>query len=191
MTPHSTSNNLTANWEAWQLEYQFGAFYVFPPEELRQKLNNLREKYDPKSQSYCDAHISLTVPLPKLIDSSDLKLFSEALSAVKSFELTYGPPSSYPGIPGVVLKVEPKAQFRLLVETLESVSAFHGAKSRRFPYSPHMTIAEFISLERTEEIITELASLKLEGSFKCDKIAYAAPDKNFHFAERDFIQLTS
>ena len=79
------------------MEYQYAAFYVFPPEELRQK-------YDPKSRSYCDAYISLTVPLPKLLDSSDLKLFGEALATIKSFELTYGSPSSYPGIPGVVYR---------------------------------------------------------------------------------------
>jgi 2'-5' RNA ligase len=185
-----TYTGATSQWEDWQIEYQFGAFYVFPPDELRQKINRLRERFDPKSQFYCDAHISLTVPLPKALTSSDLKRFGHALAALKSFEVNYGPPTSYPGIPGVVLKIEPKSQFELLVEILESVDSFQGAKPRHHPFSPHMTIAEFITLERTAELINELTPLRLEGAFVCDTIAYAVPDSTFHFTERCLIRLT-
>ena len=45
----------------------YGAFYIFPPEEIMLKVDALRENYDPKSASFCRAHISLSEPLIKLL----------------------------------------------------------------------------------------------------------------------------
>lgn len=52
-------------WEAWQREHRFGVLLLFPPELVRSQVNALRATYDPISQATCDAHISLTVPLPR------------------------------------------------------------------------------------------------------------------------------
>lgn len=181
----------TSAWEDWKRDYQFGAFYIFPPAELRTKVNKLREEFDPKSQSYCDAHISLTVPLPRAVYQEGWERFCAALREVKPFSVQYGPPTSYPGIPGVVLAINPADQFEMLVKTLEAVSTFSGAKPRHHTFSPHMTIAEFITLERTEELVKSLSKLGLQGEFTCDSIDYAVPDKDFHFSERGFIKFGS
>ena len=49
------------------------------------------------------------------------------------------------------------------------------------PVAPHMTIAEFITLERSEEILTALGASVGGGIFRCDEIVYATPDDSFRF----------
>jgi hypothetical protein len=46
-----------------------------------------------------------------------------------------------------------------------------------------MTIAEFISVERTKELLEVLEGAALTGHFLCDAVIVAAPDPGFHFAE--------
>ena len=54
-----------------------------------------------------------------------------------------------------------------------------------------MTIAEYVSLERTEELLRELEGTVDSGSFLCSEFSYAVPDDNFHFEERKFLKLGS
>jgi hypothetical protein len=44
-----------------------------------------------------------------------------------------------------------------------------------------MTIAEFITLERTEELLRELQGTVRTGRFRCAVIEYALPNANFLF----------
>ncbi len=44
-----------------------------------------------------------------------------------------------------------------------------------------MTIAEFISVERTNELLQELSGKVPEGTFRCDSIEYAIPNDKFYF----------
>ena len=44
-----------------------------------------------------------------------------------------------------------------------------------------MTVAEFISLEETRELLTRLGNTVPGGSFLCDRVVYAVPDSSFHF----------
>jgi 2'-5' RNA ligase len=178
-----------SSWEVWQREYRFGALFLFPPNPLRDQVNALRAKYDPRSQAICDAHISLTIPLPRIITARDWAELMQVTSRIAPFTVTYGPPRSYAGIPGVVLNIEPFEQFKQLVLALESVDAFAQATPRRYPFSPHMTIAEFITLERTEELLKELPREELMGAFECHAVSFAVPDEAFHFAERAFLAL--
>ena len=172
------------NWEKWKTEYRFGAFYIFPPEPIRTKINQFRKKYDPQYQPYCDAHISLTIPLPCAIDSKDIKEFINILAEFKKFIITYEQPSAYPGISGVVLRVFPEEKIKEIVKMLELSSPFRDAIPRKWPFSPHITIAEFVSKERTEQILDELSANNISGSFDCEEISYAVPDVNFCFTER-------
>lgn len=178
-----------ARWEPWYREYRFGALYIFPPSLVRQRVNTLREMLDPRSQSICDAHISLTLPFPRAVTAQDWSELTQITQRIAPFQVTYGPPRSYPGIAGVVLNIEPFDHFNELVSALESAEAFAHAQPRKYRFSPHMTIAEFISLGRTEELLNELAGEGLEGTFECDRVAYAVPDENFHFSERAFLAL--
>lgn len=179
----------TSNWEEWKKEYQYGALYIFPPTELRETVNLLRAELDPKSQSYCDAHISLTVPFPRPLTVAGLQEIEQAAQLIMPLEITYGPVTSYPGHPGVVLKIEPQEQLSKLVSMLEALPVFEGANPRRYPFSAHLTIAEFITMERTAELVRELATAKLEGKFQSPLISYAVPTQDFHFEERKFIKL--
>ena len=172
------------HWEDWYEEYLYGACYLFPPEPLRSRVNALRSHYDPKSQAFCDAHVSLTIPLPRPLTLTAASELEAVLRSHAAFEVAWGPPYQYPGIPGVVLRIEPAPTLTRLVEALERCSAFTGAPPRRYPFSPHMTIAEFIDLGRTEEILRELDSSQLIGSWTCAAISYAVPDQDFRFTER-------
>jgi hypothetical protein len=44
-----------------------------------------------------------------------------------------------------------------------------------------MTIAEFISVQRTDELLHELSGHVPEGTFRCDSIEYAVPNERFYF----------
>ena len=174
----------SALWEAWYEEYRFGALYLFPPPPVRARVNALRGEYDPRSQAICDAHVSLTVPLPRPLTQADAAEIADRLGAVHAFTLQWGPPYQYPGVPGVVLRVAPEEPLARLVGALEACRCFVGAPARRHPFSPHMTIAEFITLEDSSRLVDQLSARALEGTFVCDEVFYAVPDATFHFTER-------
>lgn len=178
-----------SKWEAWQRDYRYGALFVFPPSPLREQINALRATYDPRSQSYCDAHISLTVPFPRALDQRDWTDLMHVTNSLAPLTVIYGPPRSYPGVPGVVLHIEPFDRFNELVLALESAHVFLDARPRTYPFSPHMTIAEFISLERTGELLKGLPKEGLVGTFSCQRISYAVPDEHFHFNEQAYLEL--
>ena len=59
-------------WEDWQKEYRFGACYIFPPPGVIEPVDALRRRYDPRSASYCQAHVSLSEPLSGPLTSQQL-----------------------------------------------------------------------------------------------------------------------
>lgn len=172
------------SWESWFETYRFGALYVFPPPDLRARVNALRHHYDARSQAICDAHISLTVPLPAPLTLTAAAELHDVIGATPPFIVQWGPPYQYPGIPGVVLRIQPIEPFAALVRALESCACFAHAAPRPHPFSPHMTIAEFIMGPRSREILAELGGLDLDGEFPCTEVAYAVPDATFRFTER-------
>jgi hypothetical protein len=102
----------TANWEDWQQEYRFGAFYIFPPTGIIEEMDRLRELYDPTSASICQAHISLSEPLQSPPTAADLKEIRQRLSRIKPFDLHYGPLRSFLPYPGVTYAVSPEEALR-------------------------------------------------------------------------------
>lgn len=172
------------SWESWCESYRFGALYVFPPLEVRTRVNALRQHYDARSQAICDAHISLTVPVPAPLTHAAAAELHDVIGATPPFMVQWGPPHQYPGIPGVVLRIQPVERFVALVRALEGCACFADAAPRPHPFSPHMTIAEFITGPRSDEILAELGGVDLEGAFPCTEVAYAVPDASFRFTER-------
>ena len=71
----------------WQKLYQFGTIVIWPPDEVRVVVNKQREKNDPLSQSYCEAHISVTQPLLKELFKNE---WDQVLRVVESFGLLFG-----------------------------------------------------------------------------------------------------
>jgi hypothetical protein len=78
------------HWEEWQYPYRFGVILVLPPEPVRSQVNALRARYDPLSHSYCDAHISLTVPFPAELDDLHWEELKFITSTIRPFSIHYG-----------------------------------------------------------------------------------------------------
>ncbi len=177
------------HWEPWQAQFLYGVLLIFPPASVKTKVNELRSKYDPRSQEYCDAHISLTVPLPRPISDTEWKELEHILRGVQAFEIRYGPLRDNLPKAGVFLAIEPFDRLDFVRAALEESSAFDGARSREWGFAPHMTIAEFVTAGRTAELMTKLADVVPNGTFRCNRVSYAVPDGSFHFAERKALLL--
>ncbi len=170
-------------WEDWQREYRYGVLLILPPDPPTTQVNALRAIYDPRGQAICDTHISLTVPLPRPMEDAHWGELQSIASNIEPFTIHYGPLTNYLPHPGVCLAIEPQAELDALRAALEAASLFAGAPDRRYPFSAHMTIAEFISAERTETLMDELRDVAPEGSFRCTGVSYTVPDDAFHFSE--------
>jgi len=173
-----------SSWKAWQQEYRFGVILVVPPEPVLSQVNALRERYAWSQSSQCDAHISLSVPVPRALSRTDWRELEAIAARIEPFTVEYGPLMNYLPHPGVCLAIEPQAALDELRIAIESASCFAGAKPRRFPFSAHMTIAEMISVEQTHEIMEELKTEAPQGTFLCDDLCYLVPDASFRFVER-------
>jgi len=174
-------------WEQWdegQRAYKFGVILILPSEPVFSQVNALRAQHDPLSQAICDAHISLTMPLPQEPSDENWAELGAVAAAVRRFTIKYGPPMTYPPHPGVVLKIEPQLELDRLRAHLESCRAFLGSPPRPYPFSAHMTIAEYISLERTASLMAELNHVAPSGAFVCEGVSHVVPDESFHFCER-------
>jgi 2'-5' RNA ligase len=171
-------------WEEWQHAYRFGLLLIYPPDPVRSQVNLLRARCDPKSAAICDGHISLTVPLPRPLSKSAWQELSSAAGTVRAITIKYGPLSHYLPHPGIVLAIQPQNELDRLRLVLEQTAPFTGAVDRSWPFSAHMTIAEFITVERTNELMEELRDVAPNGQFVCDSVSLAVPDEAFRFEER-------
>ncbi len=171
----------TDHWENWWHGYYYGAFYIFPPEEVMKTVDALREKYDPKSASFCRAHISLSEPLMRKITPADIDSLREDLSQLEPFEINYGPLRTHPPYPGVTYTITPEDKFDVLRKVIHNNGLFEGVKLKRSTIVPHMTIAEFITMEQSEEILAELKEQVESGKFICEKIVLAVPNNDMYF----------
>ncbi|KKL35160.1 hypothetical protein LCGC14_2368310 [marine sediment metagenome] len=177
------------HWEDWQKAYRFGIFLILPPDPPLTQVNALRSKHDPRGQSICEAHISLTIPLARPLGEADWSELESIASGVQPFSIRYGPLMNYLPHPGVCLVIQPQNELDRLRGALETASVFEGAPARKYPFSAHMTIAEFISAEQTESLMGELAGVAPKGVFACTGVSYVVPDAGFHFTERRRLEL--
>lgn len=171
-------------WQEWQEEYRFGVVLLYPPEPVLSLVNGLREEHDPRSHASCDAHVSLTVPLPRALTEASLRGLEEVAAGRPPLRIRYGPPQVFPSHPGVTLRVEPQEEIRRLVAALEAAPAFRGAGARRRPFTAHMTIAEFVDWEESARIMMALQGSGLVGAFTCTYLSVAVPDEGFRFTEQ-------
>ena len=173
-----------SSWKPWQQEYRFGVILVVPPDPPLSQVNALRARYAWSQSGECDAHISLTVPVPRALSAAHWRELEAIAAAIEPFEIRYGPLMNYLPHPGVCLAIEPQAALDKLRIAVESASCFAEATPRRYPFSAHMTIAEMISVEQTHEIMEELKTEAPQGTFLCDNLCYLVPDADFRFVER-------
>lgn len=173
-----------SHWEEWQQAYRLGVLLIFPPDPLLSQVNALRATYDPQSQAVCDAHISLTIPVPQPMSTAHWSELESLVAGILPFPIQYGPLRHYLPYPGVCLAIEPRDVLDSLRRRLEKASIFADAPAQTYPFSAHMTIAEFISVEQTKALMHELAGVAPHGSFTCTGVSYAVPDAKCHFTER-------
>jgi hypothetical protein len=177
------------DWPEWQQAFRYGLILIYPPDPPLGAVNRLRMLHDPRSQGICDAHITLTRPLPRPMTESLWHGLEAVASRFEPFTIHYGPLRHYLPYPGVCLAIEPEDQLGPLRSALEATAAFADAGPRRGTTSSHMTIAEFITEARTLELIRDLVEVAPEGDFECTSVSYAVPDDSFHFTERSRLAL--
>ena len=168
-------------WEPWQHEYVHGALYLFPSGDVAAIVNEMRQRYDPKSAAICDAHITLSEPLSAPLTKGQLEELQISLKSIPPLELVFGPLTQMGDHPGVVYDISPIAPYLELRRAIHATSAFSGREVSREDTLPHMTVAEFITINRTFEILNEFRDAPT-GHFCFDEVTLATPDRLFHFS---------
>jgi 2'-5' RNA ligase len=168
-------------WEPWKREYEHGVFLLLPPSAVADLVDQLRHRYDPRSAAICDAHITLSEPLRAPLTSRQHDELAALLAGIAPIEFHYGPITDMGHPPGVVFAITPTEPFFELRRSVHATSAFEGHPLLRADHQPHMTVAEFITIEQTAELLGELGNLA-PGKFLCDSIVLMAPDSKYHFS---------
>ena len=171
----------TDSWEDWQLDYRLGLILIMPPKEVSDLIDPLRERYDPKSHATCSTHISVSDPL-SLEMTPDLETEIQAiLQDFQPFELHFRTLHASSKHPGVSYSIHPEEPIRALQETLHKSRAFAGKVYKRRHIPPHMTIAEFISIQESLKLCDQLQDTAPKGSFICDRLEFIVPDDNMRW----------
>lgn len=179
-------------WPSWQQEYRYGAFYLFPPADVTQVVNELRERYDPVSAAICGAHVTLSEPLSATFTDSQHDELSEILARVSAFDVHFGPLTSLGTHPGVVFALRPVPQLDALRTAIHSATFFaHRREHPRAQHAAHMTVAEFISPGESQKLLAALRDAAPSGRFRCDRVTYAVPDASFLFQPVATLELGS
>jgi len=174
----------TAKWEDWQRDYRLGLILIMPPEEVSAQIDPLRAKYDPYAFAICPTHISVSDPLQREMTPEVEDEIRHILNSIKPFTLYFDELYASPDYSGVIYPIRPQGPIDKLKAALHNASAFSGKIYSRRNIPPHMTIAEFISIEDGLELRVRLQDIAPRGSFVCDRLEFIVPDDNFHFQKQ-------
>lgn len=176
-------------WSARRRRYRFGVLLIYLPEPLRSAVDRLRRRYALDAQRSCEAHITLTVPATGPVSRRQWAALAAAAAAAEPVEVTCGPLATFLPHPVVYLAVRPEGALDALRRSFERVAPFSGAPPRRYPFCPHVTIAQGGPAARARVLAEALAPGAPGGRFLCREVAYAVPDDAFHFSERGLLRL--
>ncbi|MEJ2011724.1 MAG: 2'-5' RNA ligase family protein [Anaerolineales bacterium] len=169
-------------WEEWQIPYQFGSIVIWPPDDVRRTVNAQRTAYDPVSQSYCEAHITITQPLLRRLNDPEWENVFEIVRQQPSFEIRYGPLNSFLPYPCIWYAIEPQDILRRLNHVLHETGYFKLDPDDTREYIPHMTITEGLADPRVDERLFESLQAESEdGAFLCSEFVHIVPDERFRF----------
>ena len=178
-------------WEDWQKPYQFGTIVIWPPDEIREIVNSQRERFDPVSNSYCEAHISVTQPLSSWLNAEEWDLIANIISSFDSFIIEYGPLNTFLPYPCIWYEIKPVSRVLELRNALHQTSSFNLDLKHPQNFIPHMTITEGISGPEVDEGLLEtLQEESGTGVFQCKGLAYIVPDQDFRFHVRTILPLS-
>jgi 2'-5' RNA ligase len=171
----------TSHWEKWQRDYRLGLILIMPPAAVADQINPLRAKHDPYAYAICPAHITLSDPLGHEMTPEREAEIRSILTAVEPFTIHFDKPWSSPERGGVAYWTRPREPFDALRATLHTASVFVGEPYYTRKIGPHMTIAEFLSIEESAKLCAQLKDTAPRGSFLCDRLEFIVPDQDFHF----------
>lgn len=174
----------TSKWENWQRDYRLGVILILPPPDVSREIDLLRARHDPRSAAWCPAHVSLSDPLSSEMSPALAGEIRGVLSDVRPFRLHYDGLYASTRHAGVAYRITPREPIERLKDVLHGTSGFADAVHRRRDIAPHMTIAEFISIEESLQLCARLQDTAPVGSFMCDRLAYMVPDGSFRFQRR-------
>lgn len=155
-----------------------------PPEEVSRQIDPLRVKYDPYAFAICPTHISVSDPLQREMTPVIENEIRDILSKVQPFTIFFDDLYASTEYAGVIYPIRPQEPIEMLKETLHASSVFGGQAYYRRQIPPHMTIAEFISVEDGLKICSQLQDTVPRGSFVCDRLEFIVPDDDFHFQKK-------
>jgi len=174
----------TSKWEDWQRDYRLGVILILPQPDVSREIDILRASHDPRSAAWCPAHVSLSDPLSSEMNSALAEEIRGVLADVRPFELHYDRLYASTRHAGVAYRITPREPIERLKHILHGTSGFVDEAHGRRDIAPHMTIAEFISIDESLQLCARLQDTAPTGSFLCDRLAYMVPDGSFRFARR-------
>ena len=150
-----------------------GSFVLVPVlGQARERLNAMRRVADPKLAAANPPHLSLIGSSgagPILPDQGpDLvqACLEAAVRDVPPFTLTAGLPMRFPGTDIVSFELDPHGLLRALHERVKKCGLRFGPV--RFPFSPHLTISFYRTLDRAAE--RRLLALRLDAPIVVDRL---------------------
>jgi hypothetical protein len=171
----------TSKWEDWQRDYRLGLLLIMPPQEVSEKTDPLRAKYDPQSHAICPTHISVSDPLRREMTPAREDEIRHILRSIKPFRLHFDKPRASAERAGITYPISPQEPIDNLKQALHAAAIFAGQVYRRRHIPAHMTLAEFISIEDSLRLCAQLQDSAPSGSFLCDRLEFIIPDDNFQF----------
>ena len=134
-----------------------------------ERLNKLRRTYDPESAATVDAHVTLAAPIEwngTTADAADV--LTELLRSEQAFELTVdGVGTFLPASPTCFAVVGPRARLTALHDLIVA----HLGSKERWPFVPHATICEYLTPERTAEVVKKLQPMPLHFQCHVDSVS--------------------
>ena len=174
----------TSKWEDWQRDYRLGLILIMPPEEVARQIDPLRAKYDPYAFAICPTHISVSDPLQREMTPEVEDEIRRILNQIQPFTLYFDSLYASPDYSGVIYPIRPQEPIDKLKVALHIASAFSGKIYSRRNTPPHMTIAEFVSIEGGLKLCAQLEDSTPRGSFVCDRLEFIVPNEEFNFQKK-------
>ncbi|MEZ4570497.1 MAG: 2'-5' RNA ligase family protein [Thermomicrobiales bacterium] len=165
--------------------YQHGTLVIWPPDDLRSIVGELRRRFDPASQAICDAHITMTMPFAIYPSGSDLDRLSDVVALHVPITVEYGPLASFLPYPCVYLEIRPQDRLRSLQSALYDLGLFNLSLPFSDPndYIFHMSITDGYPDEaQSRHILASLEGFEPRGTFEVSSVEWIVPDSDFRFA---------
>ncbi|MBI2797471.1 MAG: 2'-5' RNA ligase family protein [Gemmatimonadetes bacterium] len=150
-----------------------GSFVLVPVlGAARDALDAMRRQADPKLAATNPPHLSLTGSsgagpiLPEIAIDRVRECIEAAVRDTPPFTLAAGLPMRFPGTDIVSFELDPHGPLRALHERVKASGLRFGPV--RFPFSPHLTISYYRTLDRAME--RQLLALRLTEPIVVDRL---------------------